>query len=379
MVTRLRQPRHRGRARRRQGPDRCRRRERRVAEPARPRGGNRGHRGPRPGQEAAAGRRPGRHVTITNPGGDGTFHGTPVISPPQAAILGSYAWSSGDRSSRTKLGRDVVAIRSIMNITLTSTTASSTARYAGSSCATCAAPGDLGRERLPELDLDGHEPTPDKLVDLGCHAVRGGGGSSSARSRPSCWSGARPGRVVLLKHPPVVTLGRRTEEGRAPRPRQRLHRGGRDRPRQQVDVHAPGQLICYPILDLNRHGRDVKRSCRELEEALDWHARARSARGTTRSTSSAASGSRHRRGRSRRSGTHLPLGDDARLHAERRSRSRTVHEWVTACRLEDAAFTTMARELGRPGRSPRCVPPRPPRARGSLRPRARRASTLAVG
>ena len=32
--------------------------------------------------------------------------------------------------------------------------------------------------------------------------------------------------------------------------------------------HAPGQLVCYPIFDLTRHGQDVKRYCRDLEEAL---------------------------------------------------------------------------------------------------------------
>ena len=32
--------------------------------------------------------------------------------------------------------------------------------------------------------------------------------------------------------------------------------------------HAPGQLVCYPIFDLARHGQDVQRFCRDLEEAL---------------------------------------------------------------------------------------------------------------
>jgi 2-oxoglutarate dehydrogenase E2 component (dihydrolipoamide succinyltransferase) len=61
----------------------------------------------------------GGSFTITNPGGYGTFHGTPVISQPQAGILGTYAivkrpWVISDEN-----GADAIAIRSIMNLTLT--------------------------------------------------------------------------------------------------------------------------------------------------------------------------------------------------------------------------------------------------------------------
>ena len=73
----------------------------------------------------------------------------------------------------------------------------------------------------------------------------------------------------MLEHPPVITLGRRTDESAE------LHvpdgaeveivetnRGGKS------TYHGPGQLVCYPILDLKRHGRDVKQYVRNLEEAL---------------------------------------------------------------------------------------------------------------
>jgi pyruvate dehydrogenase E2 component (dihydrolipoyllysine-residue acetyltransferase) len=61
----------------------------------------------------------GGTFTITNPGGYGTFHGTPIISQPQSAILGTYAlvkrpWVVTDDS-----GNDAIAIRPMMNITLT--------------------------------------------------------------------------------------------------------------------------------------------------------------------------------------------------------------------------------------------------------------------
>ena len=80
--------------------------------------------------------------------------------------------------------------------------------------------------------------------------------------------GTRPDTILLLEHPPTVTTGRRTEESELHIP-----------PDAEVDVvetdrggkstfHGPGQLVCYPIFDLTRHGQDVKRYCRDLEEAL---------------------------------------------------------------------------------------------------------------
>ena len=74
--------------------------------------------------------------------------------------------------------------------------------------------------------------------------------------------------MLLLEHPPVITLGRRTEEGELHVPEGadveivETDRGGKS------TYHGPGQLVCYPILDLKRHGQDVRRYCRDLEEAL---------------------------------------------------------------------------------------------------------------
>src|SRR6516165_5696844 len=80
--------------------------------------------------------------------------------------------------------------------------------------------------------------------------------------------GAIPDTVILLEHPPTITLGRRTDPGELHVPEGvdvevvETDRGGKS------TYHGPGQLVCYPILDLNRHGKDVKKYCRDLEEAV---------------------------------------------------------------------------------------------------------------
>jgi pyruvate dehydrogenase E2 component (dihydrolipoamide acetyltransferase) len=61
----------------------------------------------------------GGTFTITNPGSFGTFHGTPVISQPQSGILGTYAVVKRPWVIQDELGKDAIAIRPIMNLTLT--------------------------------------------------------------------------------------------------------------------------------------------------------------------------------------------------------------------------------------------------------------------
>jgi lipoyl(octanoyl) transferase len=159
---------------------------------------------------------------------------------------------------------------------------------------------------------------------------------------------AIPETVVFLEHPPVITTGRRTEDGELHVPDNaevvvlETDRGGKS------TFHGPGQLVCYPILDLTRRSKDVKRYLRDLEDALIATLAAHDLEGE------------------RIDGlTGVWLTEPPRKIASigvRVARWITTHgyalnvdldpapftDWITACGLEDAQFTTMARELGRP-------------------------------
>jgi lipoyl(octanoyl) transferase len=81
-----------------------------------------------------------------------------------------------------------------------------------------------------------------------------------------------PDRLLLVEHNPVVTLGRSTQASSMPVPAELLEarglelfaveRGG------DVTLHAPGQLVGYPILDLTGWKRDLHWYLRQLEEVL---------------------------------------------------------------------------------------------------------------
>jgi lipoyl(octanoyl) transferase len=160
--------------------------------------------------------------------------------------------------------------------------------------------------------------------------------------------GAIPDTVIFCEHPPVVTMGRRTEQSELHVPAGaeveivETDRGGKS------TYHGPGQLVCYPILDLHRHGKDVKLYVRRLEEAI---IRTLQPLGLEATRIEGLTG--------------VWLQSPPRKIASigvRVARWVTTHgyalnvdldpapftSWITACGLEDASFTTVTRELGRP-------------------------------
>jgi lipoyl(octanoyl) transferase len=160
--------------------------------------------------------------------------------------------------------------------------------------------------------------------------------------------GSLPDTVILVEHPPVVTLGRRTEADELHIPSEakvevvETDRGGKS------TYHGPGQLVCYPIFDLTRHGQDVKKYCRDLEEALirtmaPFGIEARRIEGLTgiwleRPPRKIAS-----------IGIHISKWVTTHGYALNVDLDPAPFtEWITACGIEDAQFTTMARELERP-------------------------------
>jgi len=77
-----------------------------------------------------------------------------------------------------------------------------------------------------------------------------------------------PDEILLLEHDPVYTIGRTPDKSsllgatHLPHPLFAINRGG------QATYHGPGQLMCYPLIDLRRCGQDLHRYLRWLEETL---------------------------------------------------------------------------------------------------------------
>ncbi len=159
---------------------------------------------------------------------------------------------------------------------------------------------------------------------------------------------ALPDTVLVLEHPPVVTLGRRTDEGELHIPPGaeveivETDRGGKS------TYHGPRQLVCYPIFDLTRHGHDVKKYCRDLEEAL---IRTMAPFGIEATRIEGLTGIWLERPPRKIASIGIHISKWITTHGYALNVDldpAPFTEWITACGIEDAQFTTMARELGRP-------------------------------
>jgi lipoyl(octanoyl) transferase len=161
------------------------------------------------------------------------------------------------------------------------------------------------------------------------------------------WRGEIPDTVVLLEHPPVITTGRRTADTEVHVPPGagvevvETDRGGKS------TYHGPGQLVCYPVLDLNRHGRDVRKYCRDLEESVLMTLAAFDLEATRiEGLTGVWMESPPRKICS--IGVHISRWVTTHGYALNVDLDPAPFtQWITACGLEDASFTTMARELGR--------------------------------
>ena len=73
--------------------------------------------------------------------------------------------------------------------------------------------------------------------------------------------------LLLVEHPPVFTLGKNASKQHIINNSEdvsiiQTDRGG------NITFHGPGQLVCYPILDLNHYKRSITWYMRELEQLI---------------------------------------------------------------------------------------------------------------
>jgi len=103
--------------------------------------------------------------------------------------------------------------------------------------------------RLRRLGLQAYEPVWRAMQTF-----------TAARDETTC------DELWLVEHPPVFTLGRNAKPEHLLAPGEipvvNVDRGG------QVTYHGPGQIVLYPLLDLNRLGIGVRELVRRMEQAV---------------------------------------------------------------------------------------------------------------
>ena len=156
-------------------------------------------------------------------------------------------------------------------------------------------------------------------------------------------SGAIDDTLVLVEHPPVVTVGVEGDDGSAAAsglPVVPVERGGR------ATYHGPGQLVGYPVVDLDRRGRDVRRFVRDLEALL---VRSVAPFGVVAAHTSGQPGV-WVDGRRKLASIGISVEHWVTFHgfALNVAPDLAAFERFHPCGLDGAVMTSLARELGRP-------------------------------
>lgn len=96
--------------------------------------------------------------------------------------------------------------------------------------------------------------------------------AEQCRRQDELLSGNGADTLILLEHAPTITVGHGSDPADLLRSPELLARDGIDIVETdrggEITYHGPGQLVAYPILDLERHGRDLHAYLRNLEEII---------------------------------------------------------------------------------------------------------------
>jgi lipoyl(octanoyl) transferase len=170
--------------------------------------------------------------------------------------------------------------------------------------------------------------------------------------------GEIPDALLLLEHPPVYTRGRRSQPQELPMGAEWYEAQGievRDTDRGGlVTYHGPGQLVAYPIVDLEPYGGDVHRYVRGLEQAMiealgEAGVPAQTIAGLTgvwtEGEPPAALSTRPAR-KIGSIGLHVSRGVTTHGLAVNVSNDLQPFEWIVPCGIGGVAMTSLTRELG---------------------------------
>lgn len=155
--------------------------------------------------------------------------------------------------------------------------------------------------------------------------------------------------LLLVEHPPVITLGRAGRKAHLRIPESSLaalgvefyevERGG------DMTYHGPGQLVGYPILNLADHGRDVHRYLRQLEAVL---IRTLSGFGMTAGRSVGRTGVWVGEGKIASLGIHVSRWVTRHGFALNVNVNLAPFQLIVPCGIQDAKVISMAQELSGP-------------------------------